>query len=163
MIQLKIKNLNQVISSIENYKKEIEEKTNRFVKALAESGVQIATLKILENDAIFTGELSESMEMRPGDTFTNGSQWIVFTGCRWAKYVEFGTGIIGARSQHYDATIQGWEYDINHHGEDGWWYQRDDEPGKWRWTKGMPSRPFMYETALELYDLIQEKAREVFG
>lgn len=56
-------------------------------------------------------------------------------------YVEFGTGIVGSEHPHK----HGWEYDINNHGNDGWWYSKN---GSYYWTKGQPARPFMYETWL---------------
>lgn len=44
----------------------------------------------------------------------------------------------------------------------GWHYFKD---GAWHWTQGMPSRPFMYNTASELRSMntIADIAREVFG
>ena len=46
-------------------------------------------------------------------------------------------------------------------GQYGWFYQGDD--GKWYFTQGMPSRPFMYETSIELMQLVVRTAKEVFG
>ena len=45
---------------------------------------------------------------------------------------------------------------------EGWWYY-DEKQGRKRWTKGMPSRPFMYETARDLERKVVEIAREVFS
>ena len=47
-------------------------------------------------------------------------------------------------------------------GEKGWFYFKN---GEWHWTKGMPSRPFMYNTASELRNIetITRIARRVFG
>ena len=59
-----------------------------------------------------------------------------------ADYVEFGTGIRGAESPH--PKPNGWSYDVNEHGDDGWVYKGKD--GKFHWTAGTRSRPFMYET-----------------
>ena len=69
------------------------------------------------------------------------------------------------------AEANGWKYDVNDHGEAGWWYPTDDDnlirytapDGKtYGWTKGMASRPFMYETAKELEVLCQQIAKKVF-
>ena len=48
------------------------------------------------------------------------------------------------------------------HIEKGWFYFKN---GKWHWTKGMPSRPFMYNTASALRntETITRIARRVFG
>ena len=75
---------------------------------------------------------------------------------------EFGVddSITGLHNPHPNASVSGWKYDVNEHGESGWFYYRD---GEWHWTKGMPSRPFMYETDLELILEISKIAKEVFG
>lgn len=74
----------------------------------------------------------------------------------YAMYVEYGTGIVGSENPH---PKSGWIYDINSRGDGGWWYPTTDEdpnPTKYitsngdyvAWTKGIPSRPFMYMTWL---------------
>ena len=98
-----------------------------------------------------TSRLSETMYSR---RTTNG----VFIGMasKYFMYVEYGTGVIGRGSPHPDLSRVGWRYDVNEHGETGWWYPSgiDDpnptkyrgENGWWAWTRGQRSRPFMYET-----------------
>ncbi|MGN1108684.1 MAG: hypothetical protein ACI4RK_04810 [Oscillospiraceae bacterium] len=65
------------------------------------------------------------------------------------------------------------KYDINQHGELGWWYPTDSaDPNPYKytakngttyaWTRGMPSRPFMYETAQMLRASVVPVARSVF-
>ena len=39
-------------------------------------------------------------------------------------YLEFGTGIVGAKNPHDEATKIGWDYDMNDHGEKGWTFRR---------------------------------------
>ncbi len=84
----------------------------------------------------------------------------IIASAKHAMYVEFGTGIKGAGSPHpnQDFNNTGWAYDINSHGEAGWWYpttEADDNPVKrydekketwFAWTRGMEARPFMYNT-----------------
>lgn len=152
-----IKNLQK---QLQDYQKDLVRKCEEFVRILAERGVEIAKIKISEYDAIYTGELLASINSEQGAVIQNGAKWIVYTNCQWAKFVEFGTGIVGAGSPHPDTSIIGWKYDVNEHGEKGWFYFRD---GEWHWTKGMPSRPFMYETALQLKQEIIKVAKEVFG
>lgn len=141
------------------YQIELAKKVDLFTKELALEGVYIARNKIGEKDAVFTSELLNSMNLRKGDVIHDGSQWVIYTDCEWAQYVEYGTGIVGLQNQHPQYDIVGWRYDKNEHGESGWFYFRD---GEWHWTKGMPSRPFMYETALELPEKVNRIAKEVF-
>lgn len=157
---LSIKSIDKAIKEIEAYKREVISKTKKLAERLAREGVFIAKAKIAEKNAVYTAELLNSMEIRAGDVIQNGAQYKVYTGCPWAAYVEFGTGVVGKSNPHPDVSIVGWRYDVNEHGEHGWHYYKD---GAWHWTKGMPSRPFMYETATELSMRVSEIAKEVFG
>lgn len=148
-----------MIRELEKYKAELTYKTQLFVEKLAECGVEIARVKIADYDAIYTGELLASINKEYGGVIKDGAKWIVYTNCLWAKFVEFGTGIVGENRQHPDTSIVGWKYDVNNHGEKGWFYFKD---GEWHWTKGMPSRPFMYETDMELMKIVTKVAKEVF-
>jgi len=64
----------------------------------------------------------------------------------YALYVEFGTGVVGLDNPHPNLTMFGenWVYNHKGKGHAGWYYF--DEDGTRHWTKGMPSRPFMYKT-----------------
>ena len=159
-VRLSQSSIRNTIREIQEYEKEILEKTEKFAKRLADEGVALAKIKISQYPAWDTGELLNSIMNEPGELITNGSQWIIYTGCEYAQFVEFGTGIVGEQNPHPDTSLANWKYDINEHGENGWMYYKD---GEWHWTKGMPSRPFMYETARDLRDLIPKIAKEVFG
>lgn len=143
-----------------NYADDLSDKCTMLTKKLAEKGIQTAKMKIAAYDAVYTGQLLESINYEKGAVIEAGSEWIIYTDCPWAKFVEFGTGMVGKNNPHPDTSIVGWKYDVNEHGEYGWHYFRD---GAWHWTKGMPSRPFMYETAAELRQEIVKTAKEVFG
>lgn len=79
-------------------------------------------------------------------------------GNYYAMYVEYGTGVVGENFSHPKAAERDWMYDINSHGDSGWWYPSNAEDtnptkyksatGWWAWTAGQASRPFMYETWL---------------
>lgn len=154
------KSIQNAVKEVENYAYSLTDKCNEFAKKLAQIGVQTAKMKVAQYDAVYTGELLSSINYEQGAVIKKGATWIVYTGCPWAKFVEFGTGIVGKMKPHKNKGIVGWEYDVNEHGEAGWWYYRD---GKRHWTKGLPSRPFMYETSIELAEKIAEVAKEVFG
>lgn len=142
------------------YADDLSDKCTMLTKKLADKGIQTARMKIANYDAVYTGQLLESINYERGATIQHGDEWIVYTDCIWGKFVEFGTGMVGKNNPHPDTSIVGWKYDVNEHGEYGWHYFRD---GAWHWTKGMPSRPFMYETAAELRQEIVKTAKEVFG
>lgn len=158
-VGLSVSEFNKAAEKVEKYKKEVIRKTRILAERLAEEGVKIAKVKISSYPAVDTGELLESMKHEPGDVFRYGSKWIIFTDSDHAAYVEFGTGIVGSQSPHPDTSLSGWRYDINDHGEAGWYYFKN---GKWNWTKGMKSRPFMYETGRDLAMKVSKIAKEVF-
>lgn len=151
------KDINRAIREVEQFKKEFLEKCNRLVEALTDEGVKIAKIKVAELDAVYTGELMNSIEGYYSPTYNVG---IIKAGAYYAAYVEFGTGVVGKQSPH--PTPNGWQYDVNAHGDEGWVYY-DDESGKFRWTKGFKSRPFMYNTARQLEKDCMKIAKEVFG
>lgn len=151
-------NVNEAVKELEKYKKSLKGKVNEFLKAMIEYGVEISKAKIIELGAVDDGELLNSLS---GKLYKEGNKGIIFTDCLHACFVEFGTGVQGAVSPHPN-PIDTWEYDTNGHGEDGWYYY-DEKQGRIRFTKGMPSRPFMYETAKELEQRAVEIAREVFS
>ena len=159
---LSVKSFRKLAKDIREYRHSLQDKCEEFAYRMAEEGVAIAQLKILSFDAVMTGELLNSMNLEPGDIVSNGASYYIYTDCDWAAFVEFGTGVAGKSNPHPDTGLAHWKYDTNNHGEAGWWYFND---GEWHWTKGMPSRPFMYETGQELRDMsvIMNIAREVFG
>lgn len=154
---LDTKDINRAIREVAKFKKQFLEKCNRLVEVLTDEGAEIARIKVAELDAVYTGELMNSIEGYYSPSLQAG---IIRAGAYYAVYVEFGTGVVGSQSSH--PNPQGWQYDVNGHGDEGWVYY-DDESGKFRWTKGFKSRPFMYNTARELEKECKRIAQEVFG
>ena len=159
-MNLSVSSVQSVINEIRKYQDDLNRKCEEFCQRLADEGVILAKTKIMQYPAIYTGELLGSIKDEPGAAITNGAYWLIYTGCEWAPYVEFGTGLVGSQNPHPDTGLASWKYDVNEHGEAGWFYFRE---GEWHWTKGMPSRPFMYETARDLRNLVPKIAKEVFG
>jgi len=151
------KDIARAIREVEQYRNELNLKVSRLVEALTDSGVVIAQMQVKALDAIYTGELLTSIE---GYFSPSTNVGIIIAGAPYAAYVEFGTGIVGAGAPH--PTPLGWTYDVNSHGDAGWWYLNPRD-GRVHWTKGMKSRPFMYNTVRELEQICARVAREVFG
>jgi len=165
-ITVNLSNIDAALKQLDDYIKSLETKTSALVKRLVDDGVSIAKAQVIDLGAFETFELSSSID---GMMYVKGDKGVIFTNCPYAAYVEFGTGVVGKGSPHPKFP---WAYDINNHGEDGWWYPTDEtdpNPHKhtyngqlYAWTKGMPSRPFMYNTSIELKDKLAQIAREVF-
>ena len=110
-------------------------------------------MNVSDMNAYDSGELYNSIhaEQKSGVGY-------VIADAAHAAFVCFGTGIVGKNNQHPNIAIAGWKYDVNDHGELGWWYIGRD--GRAHWTKGMPSRPYMYNTAQQLRQIVIPAAKE---
>ena len=84
-------------------------------------------------------------------------------------FVVFGTGVVGQNSPHTNGEYlskASWSYAsgtkifTTQNGKVGWIYPTGD--GEFRFTEGMKSRPFMYETALELEREFPRMVKGVF-
>lgn len=155
-IKVSLGNIDEAIRQLNDYEKKLKQNVTKFMSKLLETGVDVAKVKIVELGAIDSGELESSMQYM---LYREGNKGVLFTECTHAAFVEFGTGVKGSASPH--PTLP-WSYDTQGHGEDGWYYY-DTEQGRIRFTKGMPSRPFMYETSKELEQRAIEIAKEVFS
>lgn len=110
-------------------------------------------MNVSDMDAYDSGELYNSIH-----EVSNGNVGYVIADAAHAAFVCFGTGVVGANNPHPEVAIAGWKYDVNSHGELGWWYIGKD--GEAHWTKGMPSRPYMYNTAQQLRQMVIPAAKE---
>lgn len=155
--KLDLKDIDRAIREVEKFKTEFLEKCNRLIEALTDRGEEIAKIEVAQLDAVYTGELMNSIEGYYSPSYNVG---IIKAGAYYAAYVEFGTGVVGKGSPH--PNPQGWQYDVNDHGDSGWVYY-DDDSGQFRWTKGFKSRPFMYNTARQLEKECKKIAEGVFG
>ena len=163
------------VSGIEKLKKEIinyrdntlQQKVNLLAERLADKGVDIARANVSKLDAIFTGELLSSIHKRQVSSGKGTAVFFVVTDSDHAAFVEFGTGQMGQEMPYPYPLPEGvtWDYNTGKTifevspGQYGWFYERD---GQWYFTQGMPSRPFMYETTMELYEMVVQTARDVF-
>ena len=151
------KDIDRAIRELKQFKKDFLKKCNQLVQELTDYGVDVAKVEVTQLDAVYSGELRDSIEGYFSPTTGVG---IIRAGALYAVYVEFGTGVVGNQSPHPNPN--GYQYDIHNHGEDGWVYYNDDI-GEFRWTKGFKSRPFMYNTARQLEKDCEKIAQEVFG
>ena len=156
-LDLSTRDINRAIRDLKRYKRELNKKVSLLIKTLTDYGVDVAKAQIRELGAWYTGELESSITGYFSPTVSAG---VIKAGSPYAVFVEFGTGIVGQTSPHPDP--KDWQYDINKHGEDGWIYFNERD-GRWHWTKGVESRPFMYNTARELEMECMRIAKEVFA
>lgn len=141
-----IDQLGDAINDLRAYSRRFEAHLDEIAKRLSERGAVIAR----EEAPADTGELRASIyaihDRRSGQ---------VVAASDHAAFVEFGTGIVGSRSPH--PTLP-WAYDVNGHGEAGWWYPKY---GEWKWTAGQPAKAYMLKAARRLSDEAGEIAKGV--
>lgn len=152
-----------------DYKKNVlQQKLRLFVERLAQEGVKTAKANITTFDAIFTGELLNSIHEESGVSTKDTAIFYVVADSEHAVWVEWGTGQLGSEAPYPYPFPEGVEWNYNtgktifeiSPGQYGWFYPIPD--GTWRFTQGMPARPFMYETAIDLRQRMVQIAKEVF-
>lgn len=165
--------IDRAIRELEMYTEEVKRCAGELVRRLTEEGVNAAIAQIAMLGAVDTGELSDSIDGYYSEETHTG---FVRTTAPYAFFVEYGTGIRGTKHPGeaewapppVTVNMNGKDYgpytghDTNGHGENGWYYISERD-GRRHWTRGMPSRPFMYETYKALEDMSQRIFEEVFS
>lgn len=168
-VELSRKGMLEAKKFLLDYKNNVlQQKMRMFTERLAQNGVEIAKINVKTLNAIFTGELRDSIKTENGVQTKNTAIFYVVADSKHAAFVEFGTGQIGMEAPYPYPFPEGVEWNYNtgktifeiSPGQYGWFYPMPD--GTWRFTQGMPSRPFMYETAIELRGIVEKTAKEVF-
>lgn len=165
---LSVSSIRQLQKDLEKYRDSLEYKAALLAEKLAERGVEIARVQVSSLDAVFTRELLSSIHSEYKGSQKGGAIFAVVADSDHAAFVEFGTGIIGQESPYPYELPEGvsWQYASGKtirqlaDGRYGWFYPKD---GQWYFTEGMPSRPFMYQTSMELMREVVKAAKEVFG
>lgn len=162
---LSVDSIRNLQKELEKYKDSLTYKARLLAERLSERGVEIARVQVAELDAIFTGELIESLHSEYQGSTPYGAIFAVVADSSHAIYVEMGTGIVGAKHPYPGKLpavyAQGKTIRQLADGRYGWFYK--DKDGNWWFTEGMPSRPFLYNTSLELQNEVVKIAKEIFG
>ena len=166
---LSVSGIRNLQKELEKYRDNLSYKCRLLAEKLSERGVEIARVQIADLDAIFTGELIQSLHSEYKDSTKYGAIFAVVADSQHAAYVCFGTGQRGKDHPYPYPLPDGvsWDYNtgktIRYNAKKGtyyWFYPGKD--GLWHYTEGMPARPFMYLTSLELQKEIIKVAKEVF-
>lgn len=167
--------IQDAIEQIAKLKEDLGDALSELARFITEEkGVEFAKMQIAQFPAIDTGELLGSITGKYNKGEHAGT---IYSGAYYAVYVEFGTGIVGDKNPHPQAKAHGWAYDINDHGTAGWFYPVKDGPesNAWNpngrkaagvslaWTRGMPARPFMYNTLLDLEREVQKEGGRIIA
>lgn len=157
-MDLSTKSIEHAIREVKAFRDQLKASCWELVKVLTMEGAEIAKMQVASMEAVFTGELEQSIQ---GLFFPGERCGFVIAECPYAIYVEYGTGIIGESSPHPEAAGK-WDYDVNGHGISGWVYKSDVD-GEFHWTQGFISRPFMYNTLRWLEEAAPKRMGEMLS
>ena len=158
----------QAIAEVESLERQLREGLNELCRKLLDEGVDVAKMQLMSFPAVDTGALMASIGHGAFDPASGTG--IIYAGAYYAFFVEYGTGMRGAANPHpgasgSDFAVLGRDgsrtYERYNSDKPGWYYVGDD--GKWHYTEGMPSRPFMFNTLMTLADKAAEMGGEVIG
>ena len=159
--------LGKGLRKLRAYKRRVQNKTSLLVQKLTDYGAEVVRIKIVNMGAYYSGELLSGVSGYYSPTLNAG---FVKVTSDHVAFVEFGTGVKGQNNPHKNGeylSLAAWKYAsgakifTTQDGRVGWIYPTDD--GGFRFTEGMESRPFMYETSLELHRDLQKITQEVFS
>lgn len=173
-----LNSIENAIGELNLYKRKFDAKVDLFIRRLAEYGVEVAKEKVQKFDAVFTAELLNSLHVENRD-----SCFFIVSDSEHTAFVEFGTGQYGQENPYKYPLPSGvnWAYNTGEHIQYAeetlvwgdrvisqgtyYWFYFDTRTSRWMLTQGMRSRPFMYETAMELSKVstIRKIAKEVFS
>lgn len=165
------KSIAKAIKEVRQFQDDLKEMCMDLAAKLTAEGAEIAKMQVVALDAVMTSGLESSIR---GIYYRNEHCGIISTDVPYAVYVEFGTGMVGDITFHdlSGAPNIEWNYDINGHGEEGWWYPAPwgwwiPTKGKYAgepmaWTQGMPARPFMYNTLRWLEEAAEREGIRMF-
>ena len=153
-LRLNDQSIDQLLSDLKAYREKVKKAPESMVHKLTEQGVSFAKQNAAYMNIYDSGDLVNGIDSE----YKGKAEAVVASTAEHSAFCEFGTGVVGAGDSHPNPP-PGWKYDSNNHGEDGWWYYNKD--GERRWTKGMPARPYMYDTAKMMRKEIIPTAKEV--
>lgn len=169
-LELNERSLTQAINEVKAYQQWLTEKTQEFLKALADEGVQIASAKFANAVYDGTNDVSCQVEQRGENKIA-----VVAVGSA-TLFIEFGTGV-RYPDDHPEAGSNGMARGGYGYGlgkmKNGWRYSGDPgtngeviTEGKHAGevhTYGNPANMSMYLTVRELAEKFEEIARRVYG
>lgn len=168
--------INKAIAQLKQYKTNLIQKNERFVKALGDLGIQVAKTQLgsgqgdaerlggnnLELQITQTGIVIGAKLMLTSQPHTDEKGRVFYPHLAW----EFGAGIYYNNGNHNPKAGElgfgvGTFPNQTHAFDQEWWYKGDD--GQLHLSKGTEATMPMYTAAIEMYDQVQRIAREIFG
>lgn len=163
-VKLTKQSINNAIKELNNYKRWLQECTEKFLDALAKEGVQVASAKFQKAVYDGTNDVSVSVE-KQGE---NEVAVVAIGGA--VLFIEFGTGVKypddhpemkfarGEYGHKLGRLKKGWRYE----GDPGTNGTPDEDHPGYTHTYGNPANRCMYDTVRELEESFEEIARRCY-
>lgn len=135
MIEISVKGLDDVLDALDRLS---QDELMDAARPGLKKGIERIRSDAQANCPVDTGELREKIKTRIKKT-DDAMVGEVYSGAPHGIYVEMGTGPKGNRS--HAGTNPEWQAEVTYR-PDGWAYPTKD--GEFRFTRGMPARPFLY-------------------
>ena len=157
----------QAVKDIEQYKRELNTRIQRFVEGLATIGVQEASIRF--TTAIYDGVNDVTVSLSG-----KGNEYIIAAKGNAVAFIEFGTGVSHNSAEPYPYPRPGGIVGIGEYGKGkgkrkAWYYMGDPgsngelQPNGVVKTRGNPAAMPMWYATEEMKNSIVTLAREVFG
>ena len=136
------------LASLDEWTKDLERRKKQYSKIALRIADRLAD-EMMKDIYPNTEKISAKLE---GNTAVAG---IRNKEEKWT-YKEYGTGIVGSQNPHVAEALAsiGWKYDVNEHGEKGWFYPKGD--GTFGWTKGQPASKKFWQALQRAQELFPE-------
>ena len=157
-----------------NYKESLNDKCERCVRELAESGISVAKQNVGSYGKYITFSVKAEQNQNgckvvlvASNTGIIKSEWRTQDGVKTADVspllmAEFGSGMKAENPMNVPGVGQG-TFPGGTHGNDpsGWWWM--DLNGEWHHSRGVTPTMPMYHASLEMIAKVQSVAKRVFG
>lgn len=171
---LSVKSLQALKKQLLDYKAELSNKCDKFVRELAEVGIPVIESRVAEagftydDKGIQSGSDTEHNTYVKVDSLIGMSKATLVLEGREILFIEFGAGVTYNGSVGSSPHPKGPEnsfligtYGMGHGSQKVWGYY--DDSGELVLTHGTKATMPMYEASLKIRDEVVRIAREVFG
>ena len=144
VMKLSAKDVQLIYDKLSKLRNRLPQLRDTFVKLSLDYLEQQARMYIQQSTGGSSWyELSGKLESSFKKNYVLGT---LVNDCYYSAFVEYGTGVVGQGTHPLSDRYQ---YDVNGHGNDGWYF-RDDE-GIIHFTKGMVAHRYMYNAINDYY------------
>lgn len=154
------KGIDKMIAQLTKTKKAMsQEQAQKFLTLATERGRYLVQENLMLYGKVDSGNLLNSVQTQVDAVA--GVGYVRVTD-KAAKYVEYGTGIVGKNMRQHPNKPSGWQHNVGRTINPITHKWKFFKWGKWNTTSGQEASPFFYNAEMRLRDELPTIAREVF-